>query len=337
MPSMKQQHWQITFLTPAFLGNASQNAQWRTPPFKALLRQWWRVAWAADNPSKDVASMHRQEGELFGNAWLTHEDGRGKKVNDYCKSLVRLRLYDSKDAPHTWQEGTQKGVAPMSTGLDTSYAWFGLIKRSGKNRESLPDRSAIKAGASESSKTLSIAAPEKDWFSIERAVALAHAFGTLGSRSRGGWGSLHIAGAPLLSVSEIKRYARPLDECLVNDWGSSLALHNGRLCIWESKANFKEWSAAMAAIAVERRHVRTTLGKDLRIALGFAQPGRMPSPLRWKLVRTSGGSLLIRVFAMPHRIPEGSGQMLSPEQLKSAWGTVLKTLNESKSFKQVEE
>ena len=34
----------LRFLTPAFLGNADQNGQWRTPPIKALLRQWWRVA-----------------------------------------------------------------------------------------------------------------------------------------------------------------------------------------------------------------------------------------------------------------------------------------------------
>jgi len=39
---------QMHFTTPAFMGNAEQNAQWRTPPIKALLRQWWRVAYAAD-------------------------------------------------------------------------------------------------------------------------------------------------------------------------------------------------------------------------------------------------------------------------------------------------
>lgn len=34
----------VRFTTPAFLGNAEQAGQWRTPPFKALLRQWWRCA-----------------------------------------------------------------------------------------------------------------------------------------------------------------------------------------------------------------------------------------------------------------------------------------------------
>ena len=34
--------YQLRFQTPAFLGNAQQQRQWCTPPFKALLRQWWQ-------------------------------------------------------------------------------------------------------------------------------------------------------------------------------------------------------------------------------------------------------------------------------------------------------
>lgn len=51
--------YQLSFTTPAFLGNAGQDAQWHTPPFKALLRQWWRVAWAADQKcALDPAAVH---------------------------------------------------------------------------------------------------------------------------------------------------------------------------------------------------------------------------------------------------------------------------------------
>ena len=35
--------YQLRFQTPAFFGNAQQQGQWCTPPFKALLRQWWQV------------------------------------------------------------------------------------------------------------------------------------------------------------------------------------------------------------------------------------------------------------------------------------------------------
>ncbi len=41
-----EHRYTVRFLTPAFLGDAEQNGRWRTPPFKAQLRQWWRVAYA---------------------------------------------------------------------------------------------------------------------------------------------------------------------------------------------------------------------------------------------------------------------------------------------------
>lgn len=37
---MKQVSYAVKFITPAFLGNADASFQWRTLPFKALLRQW---------------------------------------------------------------------------------------------------------------------------------------------------------------------------------------------------------------------------------------------------------------------------------------------------------
>ena len=46
--TMRELTYQVSFNTPAFLGNAEQQAQWRTPPFKAMLRQWWRMVKAAD-------------------------------------------------------------------------------------------------------------------------------------------------------------------------------------------------------------------------------------------------------------------------------------------------
>ncbi len=37
-------NWLVKFETPAFLGNVDQQGQWRTPQFKALLREWWRIS-----------------------------------------------------------------------------------------------------------------------------------------------------------------------------------------------------------------------------------------------------------------------------------------------------
>ncbi|MCX7897148.1 MAG: hypothetical protein N2441_04675, partial [Rhodocyclaceae bacterium] len=81
---MESRIFALTFLTPAFLGDSHQNGRWRTPPIKAQLRQWWRVAYAADHGFQvKVADMRCEEGLLFGNAWLDKA---------FCKSLVQLRL-----------------------------------------------------------------------------------------------------------------------------------------------------------------------------------------------------------------------------------------------------
>ncbi len=37
---MQQRCLSIQMLAPAFLGDADQKGTWRTPPFKALLREW---------------------------------------------------------------------------------------------------------------------------------------------------------------------------------------------------------------------------------------------------------------------------------------------------------
>lgn len=88
---MKTYKYKLSFFTPAFLGNASQQAQWRTPPLKALLRQWWRVA-VAPQVRYNPDTLRQREAELFGVA----ADG-----GDSHQSLVRLRL-------EHWNEGKLK-------------------------------------------------------------------------------------------------------------------------------------------------------------------------------------------------------------------------------------
>ncbi len=111
---MKILEYTLQFLSPAFLGNAEQNAQWRTPPIKALLRQWWRVAYAADKGfAVNLAAMRREEGLLFGHAWLDDDrDDKGNKVASR-KSRVLIRLHQApKSKQPAWAMGSQQGVNP---------------------------------------------------------------------------------------------------------------------------------------------------------------------------------------------------------------------------------
>jgi CRISPR-associated protein Cmr1 len=319
----------VRFLTPAFLGDAEQHGRWRTPPFKALLRQWWRVVYAADHHfNVNIGEMRREEGLLFGNAWLE---------NEFHKSLVWMRLENVDSSPsEAWALGTQRGVNPLPTSLQTSYAWFGLVKRGG----GLPDRTAIKPSTPEGKRRLHLVLPESHRDRIELTVRLIHTFGQIGTRSRGGWGSLEFQGLTSLEGKDLSRFARSLQECLNSDWAMSLTQDQKGLCMWESTTGYETWDKAMQKVAEERKRVRTELrscgGKDLRTALGFAGDGRMPSPLRWKIVSRQDGKLGLRVFAMPHRLPADSGRTMSSADLKTAWDTVMRALDQSSVVRRIQ-
>jgi CRISPR-associated protein Cmr1 len=339
---MTERRYTVCFLTPAFLGDAEQKGRWRTPPFKHLLREWWRVAYAAEKNFKvDLEAMRREEGLLFGHAWLEDDyymkNDRREKTTAR-KSRIRLRLdSDVVEPAKVWDRGTQRGVQPLSKGLETSYAWFGLVDRGA----GLPDRTALKADAVEGRRQIYLAYPDDP--SLDRrmteVVRLIAAFGLLGSRSRGGWGSLDVEGVEPLEERELKRYARPLNECLESDWAMSIAKDREGLCVWTSENRiFSAWHEVMREIAKLRREVRQKLknvqGKDLRPALGFAGEGRMPSPLRWKVL-PQNDRFAFRVFALPHRLPDASRKCMSPDDLLKAWQEVCRTLDSSNAVERV--
>lgn len=336
-----QRHYTVRFLAPAFLGNAVQDAQWRTPPFKALLRQWWRVAWMAENDHpNDITRMRREEGLLFGHAWLEDDrvnvPGANSGPIHARKSLVRLRLDTAPDVEQAaWRHGSQEGVAPLATSIDNGYAWFGLVRR-GKG---MPDRNAIRSPGEESTRVLKIAAPDHHIHRLDTVMELAHQFGTLGSRSRGGWGSVAIKGKGEATIPSVPEdILLDWQRCLESDWARAIAHCEQGPWIWESTKPFDSWDKAMAAMAKERRNARLSLKQpaaDLRKALGFAGAGRMPSPLRWKLMANSDGKLRIRVFAMPHQIPAASGESLAPHKLEQAWRDVASHLDSTRTFRRL--
>ena len=93
---MLKKEFGITLNAPAFLGDAEQKGVWRTPPIKAMLREWWRVVAA---PAEEFCHQRLRpiEGKLFGNAWLD---------NDFSKSRVRMAL-------EHWQFGKMTQYEPL--------------------------------------------------------------------------------------------------------------------------------------------------------------------------------------------------------------------------------
>ena len=235
--TMRELTYQVSFNTPAFLGNAEQQAQWRTPPFKALLRQWWRVVKAPD-----VDYVHRRlltlENDLFGSAGGDDGGGRSKvqlRLSGWDagtvlagRDSVELKYVDHPDVdPRTTRphQGEKKVRADV-------YLGYGPIGKS----------SAI--DAINRPQTFKLRFPTAEEPALRKAMQLASWFGTLGSRSRNGWGSLHIEGegvlgwddlcdSKLAEQSPLRSVADAMGDRLANDWPHAVGLcADGRPAIW---------------------------------------------------------------------------------------------------------
>jgi len=314
---MKTLAYTVRFTTPAFLGNAEQNGQWRTPPFKALLRQWWRVAYAADRRFEvNLAEMRREEGRLFGNAWLSHREN-GREVTDHSKSLLRIRL-------DRWDGGKLENWTSLPTvahpevkfavGSDLYLGYGPLTLPKGAKQAAIKANAAIQAG---DSAILSLAVPtthrdtdltrllEDNAPRLERALWLMDRYGTLGGRSRNGWGSFTLLPLPL---GEGRGEGTPLAGTPpLRDWKQALGLdwphalgQDDRPLIWQTKpcADWKELMRELAIIKIGlRTQFKFTTGNNApapearhwlshpvtRHNVAAWSQGRLPNSLRFKV------------------------------------------------------
>ena len=248
--------YRVRFLTPAFLGNAQQSGQWRTPPFKALLRQWWRIVWAGQHGFQGaVSDMRRDEGMLFGNAWLERE---------FRKSAIRIRLsgwavgqagswrgIEGQAIFHPEVRQTRNKVGPQA------YLGYGPLDARGGTRFAKKVNAAIQAGEQA---TLSLAVPAEHMSDILSSLALINAYGTAGGRSRNGWGSISLDptdGSPTLD-SHLARWRRPWKEALKLDWAHAIGADDrGHPLIWRTGKAYANWGDLMRDLAILKVGLRT--------------------------------------------------------------------------------
>ena len=238
---MKTWTFQLRFLNPAFLGNADQTGQWRTPPIKALLRQWWRVAYAAEAGfAVDVVAMRTDEGRLFGTAADTGHSNQ---------SRLRIRL-------DNWNEGKLKSWAGLDVGQvvhpevkqpigphlylaygPLSYQQRGTVLAKDKGQAAIEagEVSTLRLALMPDTKDASFVPRESQ--RIELALALMNRFGTLGGRSRNGWGSFE-----LLPANGTAQLPAVLDPMALRPWQDAFALVWRHVLDWPHAP-----SAAMAA------------------------------------------------------------------------------------------
>ncbi len=87
-------------VTPMFLGDARQQADWRTAPFKGLIRYWWRIA---QHDQKDRNSLAEAESKLFGSAGDQNEEGCGK-------SMVEVMIRSHSKPEERWEPIKLNGI-----------------------------------------------------------------------------------------------------------------------------------------------------------------------------------------------------------------------------------
>jgi CRISPR-associated protein Cmr1 len=268
----------VRFLCPAFLGNAEQSGQWRTPPFKALLRQWWRVVYAADNAFKvDATVMRKAEGELFGAA-ADRESNR---------SRVRLRL-DRWDAGSlkTWQSQASMSVRHPEVGHNGQrvgsdlYLGYGPLNYDKTKKATvLKAYAAIQAGETAVLRiglASNVSKAESD--RITKAISLMNLYATLGGRSRNGWGSFMLDAmdetpAPSSPNRSVQRSWR---DALDRDWPHAIGTDQGRALIWRTNEVFPDWKVAMKRLAEIKIGLRTQFKFP-----GESPPHRQPLDRHW--------------------------------------------------------
>ena len=337
---MKTWRYKVRFLSPAFLGDADQSGQWRTPPFKALLRQWWRVVHAAGHGfDVDVKQMRRCEGQLFGNAWLSHP----------CQSMVRLRLSGWKAGNIDSWRGLEGGSIYHPEVQRTNYmvgpqAYLGYGPLDGRGGTELTKKRAIEPGEEA---TLSLRVPGKHTDMFKNTLALMNFYGSVGGRCRNGWGAFTLTpagGGTPQHPSDLTRFFRPWRKALELTWPHALGLgDDGRPLVWTTQPH-DNWRSLMQELAVIKVGMRTqfvfsggnTGSPEMRHWLAYPvtkhtvyswknTSGRIPNTLRFTARPANGGHLQGVIFHLPCKPPDE----FSPDKtIEKVWEQVHQLLDE---------
>ena len=253
---MIKKEYMIRFVTPAFLGDAEQKGAWRTPPFKALLRQWWRVL-AAGHHAYDHEKVREEEGQLFGHAWLKADHSRTWAI----KSRVLLRLAQWKGGTlGSWVYTDPKVNHPEAKRNVGAHLYLGYGPLTYLHGTNLKMKRAIRDG---DLAMLQLGFPHKFGGSLRETLQLIHWFGTLGGRSRNGWGSFVLEGDGIVGYEALtqnnqllKKISRPFSDCYEREWPHAVGKDDQGLLIWRTKS-YKSWSEVMETLAKIKIDFRT--------------------------------------------------------------------------------
>lgn len=321
---MQTAQFTVLLLTPTFLGDAAQAGAWRTPPFKALFREWWRIA-AAPGHGYDHRALRQSEGTLFGNAWLdsgaTQSNVRLALKHWDAGTMTAWEPNDPREPHPEVRDKTTGKSRPVGSQL---YLGYGPLKF--EQGTALKANPALQAGKTN---TLSLAWPETET-SIPHTLQLIDWFGTVGGRGRNGWGSLSLNPEPLTARHpQLSSVLRDLRECLKLDWPHAIGKDTAGPLVWESAESFANWQDAMKFLARTKIGFRTHLkfpneptphrqAQDRHVlsypvtnhdVQGWSRDARLANQLRFKLFRDADKQLRARIYHTPHSSPLPMGNL----------------------------
>lgn len=164
---MKHSSLSLQFITPAYLGCAwpkregadGPHAQLRIPSILGQLRWWHRTLGRQDS-----------EDRIFGS--VAGESGRAAGFS--------LRIRNAPDP-------VKSATSPASLGLERSYFLYAQEMDNGANL-----RAAIPAGSTFTLILINRRLPDKEWTLLLDTAKTFSALGTLGNRSRRGFGAIRL-------------------------------------------------------------------------------------------------------------------------------------------------
>lgn len=297
----------VEFLTPAFLGGADQQGELRSPPFKNLLRQWWRIV----NGNLPLNQLRIREGELFGTVLGD---------NECCASRVKIFVlpedtFAVSSQPFSFGSTPHPEVKGGMAVKNSLYLGYGPVNFA--KPEPLPKQYI----SAHSIATLKISFPRNCRDEIIRTLQYIDTFGAIGSRSRNGYGSLALTAQGVERLNPADIQATQVEE-LVGNNAKDYPNRFGRdksLLVWESAVQ-NQWTNAMTLLAGTYLRTRTNIpiageGVQRRHALGYPVThhsvgswgggnGRMPSQLRLMVKRNRNNDLIARILHLPHKLPK---------------------------------
>lgn len=291
--------FEVEFITPAFLGGADGNAEIRTAPFKNLIRRWWRIV----NGNLNSDELWQKESELFGST----EKNPETENKIFGKSKIELKIVNNFPCQDLYSNDSEKNK--LNNFL---YLGYGpILNKQAETRRFIKPNSKI---------PMVLTVPKNERDSFINILSLINLFGSIGSRSRKGFGSISIIPNEDFNLSNLNKLKEDIPSLFL-EHSKMINKKNYPFCIGKDGKGVLCWNTASPKDTYEEvlnelteiyRNVVKTAKENSsnngRIILGSAtgikgidEIKRIPSPLILKVVK-SGKKYTGRIFHLPFNI-----------------------------------